>query len=187
MTRTFFASCQVGRRQLDGEAGARRSIVAVCDVNLAVMPLDDGPGDCQAKPRVPAEILGFRPHRMETVENRLAQLAGNARSLVVDPDPDIVADMDGGDFDQPARWPEADGIVDDVVDGARQPARFAHDNRAFTAGTGKCQAYVAGLPAAFPALDQAVDQRAEIDRLEAGSSKFRVGACRFADIVDQPV
>lgn len=77
-----------------------------------------------------AESLALGPHRMEAVENRLAQLRRDTGALVIDADEDVVADMDGGDFDQAVSRRKADGIVDDIVDGARQPARLAHDDGA---------------------------------------------------------
>ena len=50
-------SCAVRGRQDDGEAGARRRVVAVGHVDLPVMALDDRPGDRQAESRMAAEIL----------------------------------------------------------------------------------------------------------------------------------
>ena len=46
----------------DGEAGARRRVVAVLHVNLPVMAFDDRPGDRKAEPRMAAEILALRPY-----------------------------------------------------------------------------------------------------------------------------
>ena len=46
---------------------------------------------------------------------------------------------------------------------------------------------VALVAAIFPAGDQLLDQRAEIDRFELRAGQFGVGPGRFADVVDQPV
>ena len=49
-------------RQANGEAGARRRVVAVGHVNLPVMAFDNRACDRKAEPRMATEILAVRPY-----------------------------------------------------------------------------------------------------------------------------
>src|SRR4029078_10845044 len=122
---------------------------------------------------------------MEAVKNGFALLGRDSGTLVVDADQDPVIDMDCGGLDQPAGGREADGIVDDVVDGAGETARLAHDDGAFAARPGKGDADVAGLAPRFPTRNDPFDQWPQIDRLEPGTGELGIGSRRLADVVDE--
>src|SRR4051794_18309044 len=110
-------SCAVCRRQTDGEAGPRRSVVAVVHVDLPIMAFDDCLGDRKAQAGMPAEILSFRPYGVESVKDRFPRFGRNSRTLVVDADFNLVAHSRRGDLDQPAGRREAHRIIEDIVDG----------------------------------------------------------------------
>src|SRR6185437_7483686 len=124
---------------------------------------------------------------MEAVKNRLTGFGGNAWSFIVDPDPDLVANPRHRDFDKTAGRREADGIVDDCVDRASEPIGLAHHCSAILARTGEGEPGIAGFPARFPAVDQLLDQRTEIDPLESRAGELGIRASGFADVTDQPV
>ena len=166
---------------------AVRYEVAVGDVDFPVVALHDRPGDGEAEARMTAEALRLRPDRMEAVENGLPQLGGNARSLVVNPDADLVADMRRGYFDQPPRRRETDRVVDDVVDRTGKPACLTHDDGAGPPRPCEGKPDIAGLAPRFPGRDDLLDQLAEIDRLEPRASQLRIGSRCFANVADQPV
>ena len=86
------------------------------------MAFDDCPGDRKAESGMAAEILALRPDGVEPVEDRFAQLRGNARAFVVDANQDVVADMYGGDLDQAAHlrkicavYGERYGVLDQAL------------------------------------------------------------------------
>src|SRR4051812_18566162 len=101
---------------------------------------------------------------MEAVKNRLTSLGGDAWTLIVDADQDFVADPGYGDFDQAIRRREAHGVVEDCIERARQPVRLAHDDGAVLAWPGEGDARTARFAALLPAVDQLLDQRADVDR-----------------------
>src|SRR5689334_1392827 len=100
---------------------------------------------------------------MEAVKDRFTCILRNARALVVDSYPDLVADSRSGNFDQPARRREADRVVENIVDRARQPVWLAHHGRGVHARAGEGNAGAVGLTASLPARDKLLDHRAEID------------------------
>src|SRR6185369_14620401 len=124
---------------------------------------------------------------MEAVEDCLASLRRHPGSLVVDADPDFVADMCDGNLHESASRREAHGIVDDIVDRPGEPVRLTHDLRTCLAWACEGYARITLLTARFPALDELLDQGAEIDPLELGSSELGVGPRRLANVVDEAV
>src|SRR5829696_1785467 len=104
---------------------------------------------------------------MEAVKDCFALACGHARSLIVDADADLVADLRRGNFDEAVGGREADRIVDQIVDRARQPTGLAEDDRACAARAGKGELHAASLPALLPAGDDLADEDAEIDGFEA--------------------
>src|SRR6476619_2596051 len=119
---------------------------------------------------------------MEPVKNRLTRLGRNARTLVVDPDPDLVADARHGDLDEASWRREAHCIVDDGVDRPCKAVRLAHDDGCVLAWAGEGEAGIAGFAACLPAVDELLDQRSEIDPFEGGARKFGVRPRGFADV-----
>src|SRR3954453_4271783 len=124
---------------------------------------------------------------MEPVKNRLTRVGWNAWTLVVDPDLHVVADAHRCDLDETARRREAHGVIEDVVDGARQPVGLAHDDGGVLAGAGEGDSRVACLEPSLPTRDKLLDQWTEIDPVELGTGELGVGTRRFADVVDEPV
>jgi hypothetical protein len=124
---------------------------------------------------------------MEAVKNRLTGSGGNARTLVVDPDNYVLADPRHDDFDQPAGRREAYRIVEDGIEGARQPVALARHHRAVLARASKRNAGVAGLPPRFPAAHELFDQLADVDRPEVGAGELGIGSRRLADVANEPV
>src|SRR5205085_9388189 len=108
------------------EAGARRRVVTVLDVDFAAVALDDGLRDGESKARMAPEPFAFRPDRMEAVEDGFARFWRNAGPFVVDANKDLVANPGSGDLDEASRRGEADRIVDDVVDRPDQAVGLAH-------------------------------------------------------------
>src|SRR5690348_15257891 len=103
---------------------------------------------------------------MEAVKNRLTRIVRDTRSFVIDADPDFVAHAGDGDLHQTAGRRKADRIVDDRIDRAGQTVRLAHDGGSVLSRPGEGEASVAGFAAGFPAVDELLDQCAEIDALE---------------------
>src|SRR4249919_3894793 len=124
---------------------------------------------------------------MEAVKNRLTKVFGNAGPFIIDPDPYLLVNMRGRDLHQAVGRREADRIVDDIVDGASQPSRFSHHDRAGETGTGKGKADIAGFAARFPGFYQLSDQFAEVDGFKSRPGQFGIGPRGFADIADQTV
>src|SRR6266404_5317913 len=124
---------------------------------------------------------------MEAVKNSLTGFGRDARSFVVNADPDLVSDPRDGDLDEGARRREADGVVDDCVDRTGQAVGLAHNGCAVLARAGEGEASVAGFAACLPAMDKLLDERAEVDALECRAGEFGIGARGFADVTDQPV
>ena len=135
-----------------------------------------------------AEAFAFRPDRVEAVEDRLARFGRNAGALVVDADPDLVADPRRGDFDQPAGRREADRIVEDVVDRARQPVGLAHDRRRCPCAAGRRRSARRPFPRRVSQLPTSCSiSGPRSTGSNCGAGKLGVGPRRFADVVDQPV
>jgi hypothetical protein len=65
---------------------------------LSIMPLDDGFGYGQPESRMPSKCFPIGPDAVETLENRLAGIVGNAGSLVIDADRDKGSDLHRTDF-----------------------------------------------------------------------------------------
>ena len=124
---------------------------------------------------------------MKAVKDRFPSIGRDARFLIVDTDANLVTDSSGRDLAQPPCGRKAHGIVDDGIDRASNPVRLAHDHSGIFAGPRKCDPRIAFLAATFPARDQLLDKRTNIDALESGSRKLRIGPCCFRDVVDQPV
>src|SRR6476620_690311 len=101
---------------------------------------------------------------MEAVKDRLTGLRGNSRSLVVDADQDLVADTRDGDLDKAVCRGEADRIVEDRVERPRQPIGLAHYHGTVLAWSSEGDSGVARLAPRFPALDELLDEGAEVDR-----------------------
>src|SRR5947209_12327907 len=110
---------------------------------------------------------------MEAVKDRFTGVGRNARAFVVDPDPDLIADSRRRDLDQTAGRREADGIVEDVIDRARQTVRLAHHGRGVLARARKGDACATGLTPGLPACDQLLDHWTKIDAIEGGADEVR--------------
>ena len=151
------------------------------------MAFDDRLGDGKAEARMAAEILAFRPHRMEAVKDRLARIGGNAGAFVLDADPDLVADSRSGDLDQPAGRREADGIVEMSLIARASRSGLPITTARVLARPGEGDPRVAVSRRRFPACDELLDQRAEVDRLERGAGELGVDPRGFGDVDDQPV
>src|SRR6476660_9853861 len=100
---------------------------------------------------------------MEAVKDRFAGFRGNARTFVVDPDSDLVADASRGDLDQATGRREAHRIVDDGIDGAGEAVGLAHDHGAVHPRAGEGNARIAGFAPRLPAVHQLLDQWPEVD------------------------
>src|SRR5690242_10278591 len=124
---------------------------------------------------------------MEAVKNSLTSFRRDARPLIVDPDPDLVPNPRYGDLDEGAGRREADGIVDDRVDRARQAVRLAHNGRAILARACEGEAGIAGFAAGLPAVDKLFDEWAKVDPFEFRAGELGISARGFADVTDQSV
>ena len=110
---------------------------------MTAMRLDDLPGNRQAEPGILAEAL-VGPIGVETLENPLEGMGGNARPIVVDADLETVArrlvrGLAGPraaqrDPDLAARRGEGARIVDQIVDDLAKPRIMAEDQPALVRG-----------------------------------------------------
>src|SRR4051794_34351802 len=116
---------------------------------------------------------------MEAVKNRLTGLWWNARTFVINADTNLISNARHRHLDEAAGWRETNGVVDDCADCTSETVRLAHHNRGIFARSRKCNARIASLTSRFPAVDQILDQRAEIHPLESGTGQFGVGARCF--------
>src|SRR4051794_3522648 len=103
---------------------------------------------------------------MEAVKNRLTSFGGNAWSLIVNPDYDLVVDACHGNLDQPVRRRKADRIVENRVDCARKPGGLSHHHCAALSRPGECDPCIARFPSHVPALDELFDQLAKVHAAE---------------------
>ena len=128
--------------------------------------------------------------RIEWKRLKIASRAslGHARPFVLDADQHLVADRRRADLDDAARRREGDGVVDEIVDQPREPRFVAHAPIAAAhprPGEGDLARPCRRAPS--QSGSSALDQPAEIDRLEPRPRQLGVEPRGFGDVDDQPV
>src|SRR5688500_6042285 len=89
------------------------------------MRLHDLPGDGEAEPRILAELVAFRPVRIETLEDVLDVLRADAGAVVVDRDEDPSRLAAGSNANATVGGREGKRVVDQVIEDLTQAAVMA--------------------------------------------------------------
>ena len=92
------------------------------------MTFDDGFGDGETKPRMPAKGIAFGAIAVEPAKHGIARVHGNAGAIVFDPDHGVIVTLHDAEPDLSHRRGEGKRIVDEVFEDARKAGFVSTDD-----------------------------------------------------------